>query len=338
MARIDSQTSLARHPKTLRLARRLSISVPAAVGHLHLLWGWALEYAQDGNVGHFEAADLAVACLWEGDESALLPALQHAGFVDMDGGIHDWREYTGRLIESRRKNVERAKAWREQHGTRTVPSIDSAANAHVAHNERITNAHVTPTETRTYTYDAIEAPACEGGPTRAGSLAPPLPPPHPTQEDALSTNVESGVAIRPAPKPAKEKAPVHPALKVARDVLGVRADETQRRAIIETIGDDDHALTLFAACCTQWTMRGYNRRNLAGVLEWVAEGGPPPRERSPNGAAQRNGALSTSKPPSQFSRNLQTIEHFWSEHAPDRDRTENDLRAVHRELPGELSG
>jgi hypothetical protein len=145
------------------------------------------------------------------------------------------------------------------------------------------------------------------------------------------------VAIRPAPKPAKEKAPVHPALKVARDVLGVRADETQRRAIVEAIGDDDEALTLFAACCTQWTMRGYNRRNLAGVLEWVAEGGPPPRERSPNGAAQRNGALSTGKPPSQFSRNLQTIDQFWSQHAPDRDRTENDLRPVHRELPGELS-
>jgi hypothetical protein len=126
-------------------------------------------------------------------------------------------------------------------------------------------------------------------------------------------------------------------LKVARDVLGVRADETQRRAIVEAIGDDDDALKLFAACCTQWTMRGYNRRNLAGVLEWVAEGGPPPRERSPNGAAQRNGALSTGKPPSQFSRNLQTIDQFWSDHAPDRDRTENDVRPVHRQLPGELS-
>jgi hypothetical protein len=112
MARIDSQTGLARHPKTLRLARRLAISVPAAVGHLHLLWGWALEYAQGGNVGHFDAAELALACLWEGDESALLPALQHAGFVDVDGCIHDWREYTGRLIEQRKLTSEWHRARR----------------------------------------------------------------------------------------------------------------------------------------------------------------------------------------------------------------------------------
>jgi hypothetical protein len=333
MARIDSQTGLARHPKTLRLARRLAISVPAAVGHLHLLWGWALEYAQDGNVGHFDAAELALACLWEGDASALLPALQHAGFVDADGGIHDWNEYTGRLLDRRQANAKKQADWRNRHR----PSIIKRDNRHVTVTSPPRNSDLTEHQGLRDGHSGIEAPACEGGPTRAGSLAPPRPSPHPTPEDALSTTVESGVAIRPAPKPAKEKAPVHPALKVARDVLGVRADETQRRAIVEAIGDDDEALTLFAACCTQWTMRGYNRRNLAGVLEWVAEGGPPPRERSPNGAAQRNGALSTGKPPSQFSRNLQTIDQFWTQHAPDRDRTENDLRPVHRELPGELS-
>jgi hypothetical protein len=329
MARIDSQTGLARHPKTLRLARRLEISVPAAVGHLHLLWGWALEYAQDGKVGHFEAAELALACLWEGNESALLPALQHAGFVDADGIIHDWNEYTGKLLQRRAADADRKK---ESRASINNADIQRTSNGHPTDIQR--TSAMCPADIQRTT---IEAPAYEGGPERAGSLAPPPAPPHPTLEDALSTTVERGAAIRPAPKPAKEKAPVHPALKVARDVLGLRADETQRRAIVEAIGDDDEALTLFAACCTQWTMRGYNRRNLAGVLEWVAEGGPPPRERSPNGAAQRNGALSTGKPPSQFSRNLRTIDQFWSDHAPDRDRTENDLRTVHRKLPGELS-
>jgi hypothetical protein len=82
---IESHTGLARHPKTLRLARILGIPVPAALGHLHLLWWWAIEYAPDGGVGRFDAADLALACMWDGDEAALLPALQRAGFVDQDG-------------------------------------------------------------------------------------------------------------------------------------------------------------------------------------------------------------------------------------------------------------
>jgi hypothetical protein len=103
---IESHTSLARHPKTLRLARILGIAVPAALGHLHLLWWWAIEYAPDGGVGRFDAADLALACMWDGDEAALLPALQRAGFVDQDGNLHDWHALSGKwfsLVERSRR-------------------------------------------------------------------------------------------------------------------------------------------------------------------------------------------------------------------------------------------
>ena len=50
MAWIKSQQVLREHPKLKRLARRLEVSVPAALGHLHMLWWWALDYAQDGDL------------------------------------------------------------------------------------------------------------------------------------------------------------------------------------------------------------------------------------------------------------------------------------------------
>jgi hypothetical protein len=72
---IESHTELARHPKTLRLARRLGVSLPAAIGHLHLLWWWALEYAPDGNLAVFSDEEVAQACCWEGTAASLRRAL-----------------------------------------------------------------------------------------------------------------------------------------------------------------------------------------------------------------------------------------------------------------------
>jgi hypothetical protein len=301
MAWIESHTALARHPKTLRLSRALGVSIPAAIGHLHLLWWWALEYAPDGDVGRFDAADLTLACMWEGEEAALLPALQQAGFVDADGTLHNWDEYAGRLLDRRHANAKKQAEWRNRHR----PSIIEVDN----HDVTVTS------------------------PPRTAATVP-----NRTVPNQPSAPNGAGPALHAVPKPSKPKLPAHPAVRVLRQTLGFSPDERQRETISQCVGSDEEAVLLFTQCCTAWKDAGYNSRNLAGVLDWFQEGGPPPRERSPNGLAQRNGALSTRKTPSQFSRNLQTIDQFWSDHAPDRDRTENDLRTVHRELPGELPG
>jgi hypothetical protein len=307
---IESHTSLARHPKTLRLARILGIPVPAALGHMHLLWWWAIEYAPDGDVGRFDAAEVALACMWEGEAAALLPALQRAGFVDTDGRIHDWHDYAGKLVDRRRRNAERMREDRATH-VADAPSINSdTCDARASHVQSEPDARVKLQDSTNRTV--------------------------PTEPTSSAPN-GAGPALHAVPKPSKPKLPTHPAVRVLRQTLGFSPDERQRETISQCVGSDEEAVLLFTQCCTAWKDAGYNSRNLAGVLDWFQEGGPPPRERSPNGAAQRNGALSTSKPPSQFSRNLQTIDQFWSDHAPDRDRTENDLRTVHRKLPGELS-
>lgn len=132
MAWIESHQSLAAHPKTKRLARRLGVPVPQAIGHLHLLWWWAIDYAPSGDLSRFEDADIADAVLWEGDAGWLVAALVDAGFID-GKVIHDWDEYTGRLLDRREANAERKRMSRARHApvTRTSQAV---TGLHTQHN------------------------------------------------------------------------------------------------------------------------------------------------------------------------------------------------------------
>ena len=116
MAWIESHQEVGRHPKTKKLARLLGVSLPAAVGHLHYLWWWALDFAQDGTLGKYDAADIADARQWDGDADHLIDALLSAGYIDDTGSglvIHDWAEYAGKLLERRAKDRARKRAAAE---------------------------------------------------------------------------------------------------------------------------------------------------------------------------------------------------------------------------------
>lgn len=120
MAWIESHQELGRHPKTKRLARLLGVSIPAAVGHLHFLWWWALDFAPDGILDKYDSYDIAEAMAWDGDEEKLLDALIDCGYIDVleDHGwvIHDWGEYAGKLLERRAKDRARKRAAAENAG------------------------------------------------------------------------------------------------------------------------------------------------------------------------------------------------------------------------------
>jgi hypothetical protein len=115
---IESHQALGQHPKTILLAQLLKCKLPTAVGYLHFLWWWALEYAPDGSIGRVPAAVIAYACHWSGEPRRFLDALRQAGFIDSDGeAIHDWREYTGRFYEQRamrRESNRQAQARRRE--------------------------------------------------------------------------------------------------------------------------------------------------------------------------------------------------------------------------------
>lgn len=120
MAWIKSSQELPQHPKTKRLCRALGIDVPQAIGHLHLLWYFCLDYAPDGNLSRHATADIADAMMWDGEPQKLIDALINSGFLDSDFGkelsVHDWHEYGGRLLAMRQHNAAKQRKWREEHG------------------------------------------------------------------------------------------------------------------------------------------------------------------------------------------------------------------------------
>lgn len=119
MAWIESHQGLARHIKTKRLARKLGISVPSTIGHLHLLWWWALDNLPDGNISSMEPEDIADEMMWNEDAVSLISALKEVGFLDDIEGelfIHDWHDYIGKLLEKRKKETDRKREYRAKTG------------------------------------------------------------------------------------------------------------------------------------------------------------------------------------------------------------------------------
>ena len=102
MAYVPSHQELREHPKTRKAARKADVSIVQMIGHLHLLWWWALDHAPDGDLSKFDADDLADAVMWEGDPEVLAKALidcgpgDSEGFLDADWKLHDWEQYGGK--------------------------------------------------------------------------------------------------------------------------------------------------------------------------------------------------------------------------------------------------
>ena len=125
MAWIESHQELGTHPKLHKFARVLHVCKPCAIGHLHYLWWWAVDYASDGDLSRFDALDIAIGGEWEGEPDVFVDALVRAGFLDKteDSGlvIHDWDSYAGKLIDRRERNAERMREARaEQRETRAT--------------------------------------------------------------------------------------------------------------------------------------------------------------------------------------------------------------------------
>jgi hypothetical protein len=112
MAWIESHQGLATHRKLKAFKRALRIKTPQAIGHLHLLWWWALDNAADGKLAGVDPADIAEIAMWPGNAEKFLEALKAAGFVDPDLSLHDWDDYAGKLIDRRKANTERVRQHR----------------------------------------------------------------------------------------------------------------------------------------------------------------------------------------------------------------------------------
>lgn len=107
MAWIELHQTLPTNKKTVRLKNLLRIKTPQAVGHLCILWLWALDNAPDGDLSGFSPEEIAEFSCWQGKNPGdFVGALVQAGFIDSDMMIHDWYEYAGKLLDQRKAQSE----------------------------------------------------------------------------------------------------------------------------------------------------------------------------------------------------------------------------------------
>ncbi len=112
MAWIELHQTLPTNKKTMRLESLLKAKTPQVIGHLCMLWLWAIDNAQDGNLKDFLPAEIAKVAGWDKSPEIFIDALRMSGFVDRDMRIHDWDEYIGKLIEKRKTDAERKRTSR----------------------------------------------------------------------------------------------------------------------------------------------------------------------------------------------------------------------------------
>jgi hypothetical protein len=126
---IEFHATLARHKKTTRLMRLLGIGRAQAAGHLAFLWSWAIIAVPDGDVSECTDTEIAGAALWEGDANAFCNALRNgmdgiSPWIDANGMLHDWYDYTGKLLQYREKlkvqNRQRQATYRKTHSANAL--------------------------------------------------------------------------------------------------------------------------------------------------------------------------------------------------------------------------
>jgi hypothetical protein len=129
MAWLRVYQSLVNHKKTLAAARDLKIPPVHLIGHLVALWLWCIDNAPDGDLSDISPSDIAFIAQWEGEPETFLSALSgndptHPRFLEnpTEGKryIHDWYDYSGKLIEQREANKERMRIARAKDKINTI--------------------------------------------------------------------------------------------------------------------------------------------------------------------------------------------------------------------------
>ena len=176
MAWIESHQSLAHHPKTLRLATALRCTVPCAIGYVHLLWYWALDYAPEGKIATDMRDQVALACHWRGKAETFWMGMLHAGFIESteDGiRVHDWMDYAGRLADKRAANAQRMRDKRSAHVQRTVQrTSDEPFTARAGATNKQTGEGIKPSPSQTPPNPQIDVDAQGGSAPRVDSPDP----------------------------------------------------------------------------------------------------------------------------------------------------------------------
>ncbi len=108
----------------------LGISKAQAIGHLHLLWWWCVDYAPDGVMKHNDS-QIARAGEWTGDPVQFVEAVVAAGFLDRGDGVltvHDWLDFCGPLIIKRIERKQERQTLSAERQTKIAESVPTVPN------------------------------------------------------------------------------------------------------------------------------------------------------------------------------------------------------------------
>lgn len=97
--------------KVDRLAEKLRIPYPHALGVLSCLWTWAANNKPDGNLKKFSDTEIAHACRWDGVVNGLIGDLKTCELIDQDGMLHDWKDHGTRVL---RQSRDKQQAYRDR--------------------------------------------------------------------------------------------------------------------------------------------------------------------------------------------------------------------------------
>jgi len=199
MAWFKMHQELARHPKLKRFARGLGISEPTAIGHLFLLWSWAMDYAQDGDLSQIDDDDIADAMQWGGEPAAMIEALlscgmREYGFLERDNHghliLHNWDEHCGVRFKQRAQGAERIRRHREKQSRNAdVTRYTCVSNADVTRGEEMRGEEMKGEEKRG---DEMRREEKRGEEKRGDETPPPAA-------------VEADIGEKPTPQKAKGK-------------------------------------------------------------------------------------------------------------------------------------
>lgn len=271
---IESHQSLRDHPKLIRAARRLKITRPQLIGHLHCLWWWALDYAQDGDLSAYAVEDIADAAEWTGDAADFVGALAETarigdrpGFLEkQESGaflIHDWYDYAGKLLDKRAMDAARKRASRRQ----------DSSDASAGHPQDIQAPVLVTAQVPNLTIPNLTVPE-EASSLVKSEIAPPLAA---TLPDPAKTPQK---ARKQKPAPVEENRP--PEIDTLHSIVGVYPPrETWETLAAAASGYTEAQMRQTYAA---WRTVTVNKHNWTWVTEWLPYGGKPPSSYSkPNG-------------------------------------------------------
>lgn len=128
MAWLEVHQELREHRKLYACADDLNVEPVLMLGMLVSMWLWALDNAQNGSLAGISNRSIARAAKWpEKKADRFVTALIANGWIDQDGDVmalHDWSDYTGRLMDRRAADAARKRKVREDKN-RTRAGMDA---------------------------------------------------------------------------------------------------------------------------------------------------------------------------------------------------------------------